>query len=351
MQSLRPIIVPHNRLDHEHRIQIANGTASSDYVSITPLGSGQEVGRSCLVIKYKGKCVMLDCGLHPALKGQDAMPYLDFLDLENVDLLLVTHFHLDHAACLPYFLSKTAFKSRCFMTHPTKSIYKLIVQDFVKVSTLSADNVLFGEKELMDSMDKIETVDYHQDKIVNGIRFRAYHAGHVLGAAMFMIEIANVKILYTGDYSCDDDRHLKGAEIPNEKPDILIIESTFGTQSLRPVRDREKEFTSLVHAIIKRGGRCLIPVFALGRAQELLLIMDEYWSNNKSLHYTPIYYASALAKKCLQVYQTYINMMNPRIQQQYKVSNPFEFKHVINLRSRDQFDDAGPSVVFASPGI
>ena len=236
MQSLRPIIVPHNRNDpHERKYQVGDGDRS-DYVSITPLGSGQEVGRSCLIIKYKGKSVMLDCGLHPALKGQDAMPYLDFLDLENVDLLLVTHFHLDHAACLPYFLSKTSFKSRCFMTHPTKSIYKLILQDFVKVSTLSSENVLFGEKELLESMERIETVDYHQDTIVNGIRFRAYHAGHVLGAAMFMIEIANVKILYTGDYSCDDDRHLKGAEIPNEKPDILIIESTFGTQSLRPVR-------------------------------------------------------------------------------------------------------------------
>ena len=127
--------------------------------------------------------------------------------------------------------------------------------------------------------------------------------GHVLGAAMFMVQIENVKILYTGDYSCDDDRHLKGAELPNERPDILIIESTFGTQTLHPVRNREREFTTVVHEIIKRGGRCLIPVFALGRAQELLLILDEYWQQNPKIRHVPIYYASALAKKCLQVYE------------------------------------------------
>ena len=295
----------------------------------------------------------MDCGLHPAKKGTDAMPFLDTdkIELHKIDLLLVTHFHLDHAACLPYFLEKTSFNSSCYMTHPTKSIYKLILQDFVKVSTLSIDKLLFGEKELMNSMNKITGINYHQDIFKNGIKFRAYHAGHVLGAAMFMVQIENVKILYTGDYSCDDDRHLKGAEIPKEKPDILIIESTFGTQSLRPIQDREREFCKTIHEIILRGGRCLIPVFALGRAQELLLILDEYWMNNKSLHNVKIYYASALAKKCLQVYSTYINMMNPRIQKEYKVNNPFNFKHIYNLRRREEFGDYGPSVVFASPGM
>lgn len=168
---------------------------------------------------------------------------------------------------------------------------------------------------------------------------------------MFMLEIAGVKILYTGDYSFDDDRHLRGAEIPDEKPDILIIESTFGTQSLRPVRERERNFTDTVHKIIKRGGRCLIPVFAMGRAQELLLIIDEYWSNHKSLQHVPVYYASALAQRCLRVYQTFLGMMNPRMQRQYKVSNPFDFKHIYNLRSEKDLQDYGPSVVIATPGL
>ena len=91
-------------------------------------------------------------------------------------------------------------------------------------------------------------------------------------------------------------------------------------------------FTNLVHDIVNRSGRSLIPVFALGRAQELLLILDEYWSQHPDLHDIPIYYASSLAKKCMAVYQTYINAMNDKIRRQIAINNPFVFKHISNLK-------------------
>ncbi|KAL2773556.1 cleavage and polyadenylation specificity factor subunit 3 isoform c, partial [Daubentonia madagascariensis] len=175
--------------------------------------------------------------------------------------------------------------------------------------------------------------------------------GHVLGAAMFMIEIAGVKLLYTGDFSRQEDRHLMAAEIPNIKPDILIIESTYGTHIHEKREEREARFCNTVHDIVNRGGRGLIPVFALGRAQELLLILDEYWQNHPELHDIPIYYASSLAKKCMAVYQTYVNAMNDKIRKQININNPFVFKHISNLKSMDHFDDIGPSVVMASPGM
>ena len=101
---------------------------------------------------------------------------------------------------------------------------------------------------------------------------------------------------------------------------------------------------------MQRGGRCLIPVFALGRAQELLLILDEYWAAHPELHEIPIYYASSLAKKCMAVYQTFVNAMNEKIRRQIAVNNPFVFKHISNLKGIDHFDDVGPCVVLASPG-
>ncbi|ELU06463.1 hypothetical protein CAPTEDRAFT_141423, partial [Capitella teleta] len=110
-------------------------------------------------------------------------------------------------------------------------------------------------------------------------------------------------------------------------------------------------FTSLISDIVNRGGRCLIPVFALGRAQELLLILDEYWSQHPELQDIPIYYASSLAKKCMSVYQTYINAMNDKIKRQINTNNPFVFKHISNLKASSHFDDIGPSVVMASPGM
>ena len=93
---------------------------------------------------------------------------------------------------------------------------------------------------------------------------------------MFMVEIAGIKVLYTGDYSCEEDRHLLPARVPDMPVDILIVESTYGVQIHEPRLDRERLFTTTVQNIVKSGGRCLLPVFALGRAQELLLILDEY---------------------------------------------------------------------------
>ena len=172
---------------------------------------------------------------------------------------------------------------------------------------------------------------------------------------MFMIDIGGRSVLYTGDYSMEEDRHLMAAELPvnNQHPDVLIVEATYGVQVHKSRLEREAIFTGTVETIVSRGGRCLIPVFALGRAQELLLILDEYWSNNPHLHSIPIYHASKMASRALRVYQTYSNMMNARIQSQMDISNPFHFKHIQNLKSIDvnNFDDRGPSVVFASPGM
>lgn len=186
---------------------------------------------------------------------------------------------------------------------------------------------------------------------MNGIRFWCYTAGHVLGAAMFMVDIAGVRVLYTGDYSREEDRHLRAAETPQFSPDVCIIESTYGVQQHQPRHVREKRFTDVIHSTISEGGRVLIPVFALGRAQELLLILDEYWSTHPELHNIPIYYASPLAKRCLSVYETYIHSMNDRIRSQHAAkSNPFVFKYISPIKSIENFKDVGPAVVMASPG-
>ncbi|CAI5447118.1 unnamed protein product [Caenorhabditis angaria] len=326
---------------------------NSDSLYFTPLGSGQEVGRSCHLLEYKGKRVMLDCGVHPGLQGVDALPFVDFVDVENIDLMLITHFHLDHCGALPWFLQKTAFRGKCFMTHATKAIYRMLLGDYIRISRYGGSdrNQLYTEDDLEKSMAKIEVIDFREQKEVNGIKFWPYVAGHVLGACMFMIEIAGVRTLYTGDFSCMEDRHLCAAEVPPISPQVLITESTYGTQHHEDQDLREKRFTQLVHEIVGRGGRCLIPAFALGRAQELLLILDEYWEAHPELHEIPVYYASSLAKKCMAVYQTFVSGMNQRIQKQIAVKNPFIFKHVSNLKGMEHFEDSGPCVVLASPGM
>ncbi|KAL9934817.1 hypothetical protein V8E36_006592 [Tilletia maclaganii] len=323
---------------------------------IEMLGAGQEVGRSCCVISYKGKTVVCDAGVHPAFSGLAALPFIDELDWSTVDAILITHFHLDHAAALTYIMEKTNFRDghgKVYMTHPTKAVYRFLMSDFVRVSSAGSDDKLFDEAEMLSTWQQIEAVDYHQDVAISGgLRFTPYHAGHVLGACMFLIEIAGLRILYTGDYSREEDRHLVQAEVPPIKPDVLICESTYGVHSLEPRLEKEARFTSLVHSIIRRGGRVLLPVFVLGRAQELLLLLDEYWATHPELHHVPIYYASSLARRCIQVYQTYIHTMNENIRGRFnRRDNPFVFKHISNLSSLHKFEDKGPCVMLASPGF
>ncbi|KAF9244896.1 beta-lactamase-like protein [Melanogaster broomeanus] len=215
-----------------------------------------------------------------------SLPFVDELDWSTVDAVLITHFHLDHAGAITYIMEKTNFREgtgKVYMTHPTKAVYKFMMQDFLRMNSSSSDS-LFTAAEVSQSLSSIIPISAHE--LITpcpGVSFTPYHAGHVLGACMYLIDITGLTILYTGDYSREEDRHLVKAEIPPIRPDVLIVESTYGVQSLERREEKEVRFTSLVHSIIRRGGHVLLPVFALGRAQELLLILDEYWTKTSMI--------------------------------------------------------------------
>ncbi|KAL8296356.1 hypothetical protein RB597_005774 [Gaeumannomyces tritici] len=341
----------------------------ADELIFTCLGGGNEVGRSCHIIQYKGKTVMLDAGQHPAYDGLAALPFFDDFDLSTVDVLLISHFHIDHAASLPYVLAKTNFKGRVFMTHPTKAIYKWLMQDSVRVGNTSSNPTsqpVYTEQDHLNTFPQIEAIDYYTTHTISSIRITPYPAGHVLGAAMFLIEIAGLNVFFTGDYSREQDRHLVSAEVPRGvQIDVLITESTYGIASHVPRMEREQALMKSITGILNRGGRVLMPVFALGRAQELLLILDEYWDRHSEYQKVPIYYASNLARKCMVVYQTYVGAMNDNIKRLFRErlaeaeaagnvgtgGGPWDFKFIRSLKNLDRFDDLGPCVMLASPGM
>ncbi|KAL4978448.1 beta-lactamase-like protein [Aspergillus desertorum] len=342
----------------------------SDELAFYCLGGGNEVGRSCHIIQYKGKTVMLDAGMHPAKEGFSALPFFDEFDLSTVDILLISHFHVDHSSALPYVLSKTNFKGRVFMTHATKAIYKWLIQDNVRVNNTASSSdqrtTLYTEHDHLSTLPLIETIDFNTTHTINSIRITPYPAGHVLGAAMFLVSIAGLNILFTGDYSREEDRHLIPATVPRGvKIDVLITESTFGISSNPPRLEREAALMKSITGVLNRGGRVLMPVFALGRAQELLLILEEYWETHPELQKIPIYYIGNTARRCMVVYQTYIGAMNDNIKRLFRQrmaeaeasgdksvsAGPWDFKYVRSLRSLERFDDVGGCVMLASPGM
>ena len=200
-------------------------------------------------------------------------------------------------------------------------------------------------------MERIEVVDFQQELDLGGIKVTPYRAGHVLGAAMFMVDIAGLRTLYTGDYSRKADRHLPGADTPREAPHVLIVESTYGVATHSPKEEREKRFLDRVLGTLRRGGRVLLPIVALGRAQELLLILEDYWSRHPEVQHIPVYQASALARRSLSIYQTYINMLNADMQAAFEHANPFALKYVKHLAGGRALDDSGPCVVLATPSM
>ncbi|GAX76938.1 hypothetical protein CEUSTIGMA_g4385.t1 [Chlamydomonas eustigma] len=318
-------------------------------LEIIALGAGNEVGRSCIVLKYQGKSIMFDCGIHPGYTGLNSLPYLDEVDLTQIDIALITHFHLDHCAAVPFLLRKTNFKGRTFMTHPTKAIYHSLLRDFAKQGKGGVDEQLYSEADLDASMERIEVIDFMQTVVVNGIMITPYRAGHVLGAAMFMVEVAGTRCLYTGDYSRSPDRHMPIADVPLVQPDVVIIESTYGVSRHLPREEREMHFLQRISNTVRRGGRVLLPVVALGRSQELLLLLDEHWESHPELHNVPIYQSSGMMRKALTVYETYVEMMNEDIKKVFQDRNPFNFRHVTHLSGTQHFDDVGPCVLMATP--
>lgn len=255
------------------------------------------------------------------------------------------------------------------MTHPTKAIYKWLISDSVRVGNTSSNPTsqpVYTEQDHEATLPRIEAIDYHTTHTVSSIRVTPYPAGHVLGAAMYLIEIAGLKIFFTGDYSREQDRHLVSAEVPRGvKIDVLITESTYGIASHVPRLEREQALMKSVTGILNRGGRVLMPVFALGRAQELFLILDEYWDKHAEYQKYPIYYASHLARKCMVVYQTYVGAMNDNIKRLFRErmaeaeaagagagkGGPWDFKYIRALRNLDRFEDIGGCVMIAAPGM
>eukprot|EP01053_Blabericola_migrator_P005256 Blabericola_migrator_1__5255@NODE_26_length_20894_cov_127_933788_g23_i0_p4_GENE_NODE_26_length_20894_cov_127_933788_g23_i0NODE_26_length_20894_cov_127_933788_g23_i0_p4_ORF_typecomplete_len605_score74_08Lactamase_B_6/PF16661_5/2_3e50BetaCasp/PF10996_8/8_3e27Lactamase_B/PF00753_27/1_4e20Lactamase_B_2/PF12706_7/8_9e20Lactamase_B_2/PF12706_7/3_3e03Lactamase_B_2/PF12706_7/4_8e02RMMBL/PF07521_12/5_4e15Lactamase_B_3/PF13483_6/5_7e13Lactamase_B_3/PF13483_6/3e03Beta_lactamase3/PF17030_5/8_2e02Beta_lactam len=339
-------------------------SVASSILEVTPLGAGCEVGRSCVLVTFQGKKILFDCGIHPAHTGVTALPVFDSVDLSEVDVCLVTHFHLDHCGALPYLLNHTWFKGRILMTEPTKALCFLVWNDyaaFARYYTNRSGTWLYNQSDVQACLPKIDTIHFGQSIEINGIEIHCFGAGHVVGACMFAIRIGGVTVLYTGDYSAEEDRHVPKACIPRGFPvQVLISESTYGIKLHEERLAREKRFLDSVEEIVlHRKGKCLLPIFALGRVQELLMILNEHWMRKAhSLgSKIPVVYLSSLSDKGMDVMKDYAATYGGEYvrSKALRGQNAFSFKHVRSARRvediRELLTKEGPCVVLAAPGM
>ncbi|CAG0893057.1 unnamed protein product [Darwinula stevensoni] len=323
-------------------------------ILVTPLGAGQDVGRSCILLQMGGKNIMLDCGMHMGYSDERKFPDFSYIgegDLTDfLDCVIVTHFHLDHCGALPYFTEMVGYSGPIYMTHPTKAICPHLLEDMRKLSVDRKGDVnMFTSQMIKDCMKKVTAVNLHQVVQVDPeLQIKPYYAGHVLGAAMYLIQVGPLSVVYTGDYNMTPDRHLGAAWIDKCHPDLLITESTYATTIRDSKRCRERDLLKKLHDSIERGGKVLIPVFALGRAQELCILLETYWERMNLQ--VPIYFAVGLTEKANNYYKMFITWTNEKIRKTFVKRNMFDFKH-IHAFDKSYIDNPGPMVVFATPGM
>ncbi|XP_014373017.1 integrator complex subunit 11 isoform X1 [Alligator sinensis] len=312
---------------------------------------------------------MLDCGMHMGYNDDRRFPDFSYITQNGrltdfLDCVIISHFHLDHCGALPYFSEMVGYDGPIYMTHPTKAICPILLEDYRKITVdKKGETNFFTSQMIKDCMKKVVAVHLHQTvQVDDELEIKAYYAGHVLGAAMFQIKVGSESVAYTGDYNMTPDRHLGAAWIDKCRPDLLISESTYATTIRDSKRCRERDFLKKVHETVERGGKSsrvswpnsasrwqvLIPVFALGRAQELCILLETFWErmNLKA----PIYFSTGLTEKANHYYKLFITWTNQKIRKTFVQRNMFEFKH-IKAFDRAFADNPGPMVVFATPGM
>ncbi|CAG8630499.1 13297_t:CDS:1, partial [Racocetra persica] len=253
---------------------------------------------------------------------------------------------------LPFFTEMCGYGGPIYMTHPTKAICPILLEDYRKITVeRKGETNFFTSQMIKNCMKKVTAVNLHQTIKVNNdddLEIKAYYAGHVLGAAMFYVRVGTQSVVYTGDYNMTPDRHLGAAWIDKVQPDLLITESTYATTIRDSKRSRERDFLKKVHDCVSQGGKVLIPVFALGRAQELCILIETYWERN-NLN-VPVYFSAGMTEKANDYYKLFINWTNEKIKNTFVNRNMFDFKH-IKPWDRQYVDLPGAAVLFATPGM
>lgn len=330
-----------------------------EWIRVTVLGGGRQVGRSCFLLQTPQTKVLLDCGVNVAARGKEKFPYLDVSEfkINELDAIIVSHAHLDHSGLIPY-LFKMGYRGPVYMSVPTRDISALLALDFIGVAYKQASAPLFSSVDVKEMVKHTICLNYNEvTDIAPDMRITLYNAGHALGSSMIHINIGNGahNLLYTGDMKFSRTKLLDRAICNFPRLETMIIESTYGSRNdVLPKRiEAEEELVETIKETIKKKGKVLIPELGLGRAQETMLILEEAMSQNK-LPKIPIY-IDGMIWDINGIHTAYPDFLNSFIRNEiFKDNNPFIsniFQRVGSALERKKVIEGGPCVVLATSGM
>ena len=332
---------------------------SDQWVRLTFLGSGRQVGRSCILLQTTNSNILLDCGIDVAAQGSEKFPYFNVpeFDINQLDAIIISHAHLDHVALLPY-LFRMGYKGPVYMTPPTMDLSALASLDFIGVAYKQASQPLFSSKDIKEMVKHTITLNYNEvTDLTPDIRITFYNSGHALGSAMVHINIGNGfhNFLYCADFKYMRTKLLDPAVTNFPRVETVLTESTYGARSdiLPPRIQSEKKFLDLVNKIVSAGGKVLIPELGLGRSQETILILEDAMKRGK-MEKVPVY-IDGMIWDINAIHTVYPDFLSSKVRTQvFQDRNPFTseiFSRVGSPQERKDVVEGGPCVVLATSGM
>ncbi len=341
----------------------------SEWLKATALGGFKEVGRSCLLLETTHSKILIDCGIspEPGIKGLDAasggenkaFPYLDSanITINDIDAVILTHAHMDHLGFIPY-LFKFGYNGPVYCTPPSRDLAALLLYDYTKLVQRSGGTPLYGEKDIKTMLMHMITRDYGEvTNVTDEIKLTYHNAGHILGSGTVHLHVGEglYNIVDTGDMKYGFTRLFDPADTNYPRIDALFMESTYGgpRDITQERQETENELMETIKRTVEGGGKVLMPLFAVGRSQELMLVLESYLANSNQYKLETPIYLDGMILGASAIHTAYPEYLKAGLRNRILNNNsPFESEiFEIAKGERNDILDKGPAVILASGGM
>ncbi len=336
--------------------------AQKSEVSLFTLGGFGQVGRSCMLLTTAESKVLIDCGINPGAKSpSEAFPRLDWANftLDDLDAVVIGHAHLDHTGFLPV-LCKYGYKGPIYCTEPTLPMMNLIQLDAIKVASAQGRSPIYSERDVKQIMQQAITLTYGTvTDISPDIKLVFANAGHILGSSLchFHIGAGDHNFVYSGDIKFGKSTLFEAANWNFPRVETLLIESTYGAkEDIQPSRQEvESAFINAINNTLADGGKILIPIPAVGRAQEIMLVIDHYMKSGEMVE-APVF-TEGMISEASSIHEAYPEYLARELRKKILETddNPFDSEYFTNVEHHDAREEplreGSPCIIMATSGM
>ncbi|MHA1904960.1 MAG: beta-CASP ribonuclease aCPSF1 [Candidatus Thorarchaeota archaeon] len=332
---------------------------TNGWIRLTGLGGFREVGRQCMFLQTSESNILIDCGVNVGTPSK-AFPRLDLpeFNINQLDAVIISHAHLDHCGMVP-FLFKYGYRGPVYMTSPTLNLSTLLQLDYLDVAEREGKLRPYRDRDVKEAILHTITLNYGEvTDIAPDVRLTLHNAGHILGSAIIHLHIGDgqYNLAYTGDFKFGRTRLLEPATFTFPRLETLVVESTYGhpTDKMPPRQEVERKFASIIRKTVERGGKVLIPVLAVGRAQEIMLVIEDLVSK-KRIPRIPVYIEGMIAQ-ATAIHTTHPEALSKKIREMifHQGVNPFLndiFVQVDSHEQREEIIEGEPCIIMATSGM